>query len=193
MDGRSFAESQRWNASMRSNSCTLPQVLLRQAEVFGNRHTAIREKAYGVWQTYTWEDYLQYVKYTGLGLKALGLKRHDHVGIIMNNHPEWLFSQLGAQAFGAVTLNLFTSAVASELASALNRIQASFVIAQDQEQVDKLLEQLAKLPHVKAIIYVDPTGMRGYADNKLLVSYQRPAGPGEKASMPSTRGCSAKR
>lgn len=152
--------------------CTGPQVLAKQAALFGNRHTAIREKAFGVWQTYTWEDYLGYAKYTGLGLVSLGLKRHDRMGIVTNNHPEWLFTQLGAQAFGAVTLNLFTSAVASELASSLNRIQASFVIVQDQEQVDKLLGQMDKLAHVKNIVYIDPTGMRGYADNRLLVSYR---------------------
>lgn len=152
--------------------CTLPQVLVRQAEIFGKKHTAIREKAYGVWQAYTWEDYLNYVKLTGLGLKSLGLKRRDHVGMILNNHPEWLFSQLGAQSFGAVTLNLFTSAIASELSSALNRVQASFVIVQDQEQADKILEQKGKLPHLRTVIYVDPTGMREYADNKLLMSFK---------------------
>ncbi len=153
-------------------SWTLPQILAHQARHLGRDHIAIREKSYGVWQTHTWEDYLENVKYTGLGLKALGLTRHDHVGMIVNNHPEWLFSQLGAQAFGAVTLNLFTSAVASELASALTRIQAAYVVAQDQEQVDKLLEQTGNLPHVKTIIYVDPTGMRGYAGNKLLLSFR---------------------
>ena len=151
---------------------TLPQVLAHQAALLGSEHIAIREKAYGVWQTYTWEDYLGFVKYTGLGLKALGLTRHDHVGMIVNNHPEWLFTQIGAQTMGAVTLNLFTSAIAGELASALARIQASFVVVQDQEQVDKLLEQTVNLPHVKSIIYVDPTGMRGYADNRLLMSYK---------------------
>ncbi|HNY66061.1 MAG TPA: AMP-binding protein [Deltaproteobacteria bacterium] len=153
-------------------SCTLPQVLLRQAERFGDRQTAIREKAYGIWKAYTWQDYLSFVKYTGLGLKRLGLKRHDHVGMVLNNHPEWLFSQLGAQAFGAVTLNLFTSAVANELASTLSRIQASFVIVQDQEQADKLLDTRDSIKTVKAIVYVDPTGMRGYADNTLLVSFR---------------------
>ncbi|HOS98316.1 MAG TPA: AMP-binding protein, partial [Deltaproteobacteria bacterium] len=151
---------------------TLPQILAMQAELFGREHIAIREKAYGIWQAHTWEDYLRYARYTGLGLKALGLTRHDHVAMIVNNHPEWLFTQLGAQAFGAVTLNLFTSAVAPELAGALARIQAGFVIVQDQEQVDKLLEQTANLPHLKAIIYIDPTGMRGYAGNRLLMSFK---------------------
>ncbi|MEN6447711.1 MAG: AMP-binding protein [Syntrophaceae bacterium] len=167
-------QSQQLSAEMLASlaSCTLPMVLARQARFLGAGRTAIREKAYGVWKTYSWEDYLRYVKRTGLGLKALGMMRHDNVGIVMNNHPEWLFTELGAQAFGAVTLNLFTSAVAGELASALNRIQATFVVAQDQEQVDKLLELRSRLPHLKRIVYVDPTGMRTYTGNPLLVSFQ---------------------
>lgn len=152
-------------------ACTLPQVLLRQAELFGPGATAIREKAYGVWKSYSWQDYLGFVRHAGLGLRRLGLKRHDNVGMILNNHPEWLFTQLGAQAFGAVTLNLFTSAVAGELAGALSRTGASFVVVQDQEQVDKLLEKIDVLKTVKAVIYVDPTGMRGY-DDPLLVSFK---------------------
>jgi long-chain acyl-CoA synthetase len=151
---------------------TLPQILAMQAELLGREHIAIREKAYGIWQALTWEDYLSYARYTGLGLKALGLTRHDHVAMIVNNHPEWLFTQLGAQAFGAVTLNLFTSAVAPELAGALDRVQAGYVVVQDQEQVDKLLEQAANLPRLKTIVYIDPTGMRGYGGNRLLLSFR---------------------
>ncbi|MFB3926629.1 MAG: AMP-binding protein, partial [Syntrophales bacterium] len=117
---------------------TLPQVLIKQAERFGKR-IALREKAYGIWQTYTWEDYLGYVRATCMGLLSLDLKRGDNIGIVTNNHPEWLFSELGAQAAGAITVNLFTSAVSEELASSLNRIQAAFVFVQDQEQADKLL------------------------------------------------------
>ena len=152
-------------------SCTLPQILARQAETLGDNEVAIREKAYGIWQTYTWKDYFEYVKYTALGLISLGLKRQDNVGIIMDNHPEWLFSEIGSQAAGAISLNLFTSAIPSELVSALNRIHASFVIAQDQEQVDKLIEKKANLPHLFRIIYVDPTGMRNYRDNDWLLSF----------------------
>lgn len=151
---------------------TLPQILAKQAQTLGDNEVAIREKAYGIWQTYTWKDYFDYVKYTALGMISLGMKRNDNVGIIMDNHPEWLFSEIGAQAAGAVSLNLFTSAVTSELVSALGRIHASFVIAQDQEQVDKLIDHRAKLPHLVRIIYVDPTGMRNYADNDWLMSFQ---------------------
>ena len=151
---------------------TLPQVLAVQAEYLGDRHVAIREKAYGIWQRYTWKEYLSHVRHVSLALKALGLKRNDIAAIIMDNHPEWLFSELGAKALGAVTLNLFTSAVASELIQALVRIRTPLVIAQDQEQVDKLLDQKDKLPFVKTIVYVDPTGMGSYRDNTLLMSFR---------------------
>ena len=160
---------------------TLPQLLALKARELGERRTAIREKAYGIWQHYTWSEYLSFVKRTSLALISLGLSRGDTVAIIMDNHPEWLFSELGAQAAGAVTLNLFTSAVSTELVEALTRIRSPFVVAQDQEQVDKLLEQAAKLPFLKAVIYVDPTGMRAYRDNPLLLSFAELLALGERS------------
>ncbi|MBN2539276.1 MAG: AMP-binding protein, partial [Deltaproteobacteria bacterium] len=149
---------------------TLPQILLKHAEEFGGR-TSIREKAYGIWQSYSWSDYLEYSKKVGLGLSALGLKRGDNIGIIMDNHPEWLFSQLGGQSLGAVALNLFTSAVSEEMAGTLNRIQAAYVIVEDQEQTDKLLEMRDRLTHVKKVIYVDRTGMSSYRDDEWLMTF----------------------
>jgi len=149
---------------------TLPQILLKHAEEFGGR-TSIREKAYGIWQSYSWRDYLEFAKKVGLGLRALGLRRGDNVGIIMDNHPEWLFSQLGGQSLGAVALNLFTSAVSDEMAGTLNRIQAAYVIVEDQEQTDKLLETRDRLTHIKKVIYVDRTGMSSYRNDEWLMSF----------------------
>src|SRR4030042_5151244 len=108
---------------------TLPQVLAKQAERFGPERIAIREKAYGIWQVYHWQDYLRYTKQAALGFGALGLKRGENIGIITDNHPEWLFSEMGAQAIGAITVNLFTSSIAKELTMMLNRIQAAYVVA----------------------------------------------------------------
>ncbi|MBN1380534.1 MAG: AMP-binding protein, partial [Deltaproteobacteria bacterium] len=153
---------------------TLPRILARQAEKMGRSEIAIREKAYGIWQTYTWQDYFDYVKKVGLGLKALGLKRGENIGLITNNHPEWLYSELGGQAVGSVTVNLFTSAVAEELSFSLNRIQAAYVIVQDQEQTDKLIETRDKLSHLRKVIYIDPTGMmRNYQKDDWLLSFSQ--------------------
>jgi long-chain acyl-CoA synthetase len=152
---------------------TLPQLLESQATRFGSTVAAIREKAYGIWQTLNWVDYLRYVKHTGLGLIAIGCRRGEAVALITGNHPEWLFSELGAQAVGCITLNLFTAAVAEELSTSLNRIQAAFVVVQDQEQVDKLIATRKKLNHVRRVIYIDPTGMGSYVDDPWLISFRR--------------------
>jgi long-chain acyl-CoA synthetase len=158
---------------------TLPQVVALQAERLGSGAIAIREKALGIWQTYSWAGYFQYMRQVGAGLLALGLRRGECVGIIANNHPEWLFTELGVQSVGAVSLNLFTSSVTEELCLALNRVQAACVVVQDQEQVDKLLDARLKLPHVRRVVYIDPTCMRTYADNPWLLSFQELVRMGE--------------
>ena len=151
---------------------TLPQILFKQAQQLGSEKIAIREKMYGIWLAYSWQDYLRYTKNVTLGFLTLGLKRGENIGIITDNHPEWLFSEMGAQAIGAVTVNLFTSSIAKELATMLNRFQAALVVVQDQEQVDKLLEVKEQLPHVRKVVYIDPTGMRTYTNNPWLMSFQ---------------------
>ncbi len=159
---------------------TLPRILMRQAERLGSKATAIREKAYGIWQTYSWLDYYRYMKHTGLGLNNIGLKRGENIGIVTNNIPEWLFSEIGCQSVGGVSLNLFTSSVPEELCHALSRIKAAYVIAENQEQVDKLIETRERLSHVRRVIYIDPTGMRAYRDNPWLVSFSDLLEMGEK-------------
>jgi long-chain acyl-CoA synthetase len=159
---------------------TLPQILMKQSERLGSEATAIREKAYGIWQTYSWLDYYRYVKHTGLGLSNIGLKRGENIGIVTNNIPEWLFCEIGCQSVGGVSLNLFTSSVPEELCHALGRIKASYVIAENQEQVDKLIETRERLSHVRRVIYIDPTGMRTYRDNPWLISFSDLLEIGEK-------------
>lgn len=156
-----------------------------QSERLGSCATAIREKSYGIWQTYSWLDYYRYVKNTGLGLGKIGLKRGDNVGIVTDNIPEWLFSEIGCQAVGGVTLNLFTTSVSEELCRTLNRVRAAFVIAQNQEQVDKLIDMRQRLSHVRRVIYIDPTGMRIYRDNSWLLSFSDLLELGEKLDRES--------
>jgi long-chain acyl-CoA synthetase len=151
---------------------TLPQILRLQSERLDIASVAIREKAYGIWQSITWREYCDFAKHVALGLLDLGLARGENMAMILNNHPEWLFTELGAQSIGLVTVNLFTSSVSKELAVMLNRIEAACVVVQDQEQVDKLLEVREQLPRVRRVIYVDPTGMRSYVDHPWLISFK---------------------
>jgi len=151
---------------------TLPQILAKQAERLGSSRKAIRKKTLGVWEALTWQDYLEYTRKTAIGLMTLGLRRGERLGIITANEPEWLFTELGAQAVGASTVNMFTTSVAGEIAAVLEQIEASVVVAQDQEQVDKLLEHREQLSFIQKVIYIDPTGMRTYVDDPWLMSFR---------------------
>ncbi len=158
---------------------TLPQLLADNALLYGDK-TAIREKAYGIWQKFTWNDYLNFVRKTAAGFAALHLERGSNVCMIVNNSPEWLFSELATHALGATTLNLFTSSVAEELAFSIGRIHSPLVVVQDQEQVDKLLEVKESLTQVHKVIYIDPTGMTAYEEDPWLLSYAQLLALGEK-------------
>jgi long-chain acyl-CoA synthetase len=159
---------------------TLPQILADNYLKYGDKKTAIRDKAFGIWQKYTWADYYRYMEKTAAGFAALKLKRGDTVCLIVENHPEWLFSAGAAHALGATTLNLFTSSVAEELSTSISRINSPIVVVQDQEQTDKLLEIKDKLPHIRKVVYIDPTGMISYESDPWLVSFAQLLETGEK-------------
>ncbi|MGV8059308.1 MAG: AMP-binding protein [Smithellaceae bacterium] len=159
---------------------TLPQILAENYSKYGDKKTAIRDKAYGIWQKYSWADYYRYMEKTAAGFAALTLKRGDTVCLIVENHPEWLFSAAAAHALGATTLNLFTSSVAEELCTSIQRINSPIVVVQDQEQTDKLLEIKDKLPYIRKVVYIDPTGMTSYESDPWLMSFAQLLETGEK-------------
>jgi long-chain acyl-CoA synthetase len=147
---------------------TLPRLLLRNAQRFGHRKAAIREKDRGIWQTYTWADTLTQVRDFALGLAALGLGRGDRFAIIGDNRPRLYWALSAAQSLGSIPVPLYQDASAKELQYVLDHSDACMVLAEDQEQVDKFLEIKAALATLKRIIYDDPKGMRHYDDPMLL-------------------------
>jgi len=147
---------------------TFPKLLVRNAEVFGDRKVAMREKEFGIWQDFSWKEYHDHVKYFSLGMVSLGLKAGDKVAIIGDNRPEWVWGEVAAQAAGAVPLGLYQDSTLKEVSYIIDHSDASFVLAEDQEQVDKILDMKEQLPKVRYIIYSDPRGMRGYKQPFLL-------------------------
>ncbi len=141
---------------------TFPKLLKSNADSFGAKRTALRQKAFGIWQSVSWQDYYQSVKSLSLGLAKLGLQRGDKVAVIGNNRPASLYAQLAAQSAGAVSVALYPDATASEAGRILRLCRARFVVAEDQEQADKILELRESLPDLAAIVYCDPRGMRNY-------------------------------
>jgi long-chain acyl-CoA synthetase len=145
---------------------SIPALLARNAARFPDR-PAYREKEYGIWQAWTWAEAAGEVRAIALGLLALGLARGDHVAIIGRNRPALYWSMVAAQMCGAVPVPLYQDAVAEEMAYVLDHCSARFVIAGDQEQVDKVLEVQDRLPAIAHILYVDKRGMRKYDHSHL--------------------------
>ena len=142
---------------------TIPKLLVANAQRYGHRRPAMREKQYGIWQAYSWARYLEQVKDFALGLARLGFQRHDKLAIIGDNRPQLYWALVAAEALGGVPVPIYQDAIATEMQYVIDHSDARVVLAEDQEQVDKVLEIRDKLPKVEYVIYSDPKGMRHYA------------------------------
>jgi len=146
---------------------TFPKLLAYNAQQWPNE-VAMREKEFGIWNEFTWSDYNTTVKHMALGMHALGIKRGEVVGIIGDNRPEWLHAEIAAHALGAMSLGIYQDSMNQEVSYLINYAEAKLIMAEDEEQVDKLLEITEECPCVKHIAYHDPRGMRKYANERLM-------------------------
>jgi len=151
---------------------TLPKLLKQNYEKYGGKKVAMRVKEFGIWQTYTWKDYYQKVKHFSLGLISLGLEAGDKVAILGENKPQWYWAELAVQAAGGVVIGIFTDCMPHEVKFYVEHSDSKFVIAHDQEQVDKLLQIKEELPLLKKVIYWDPKGVWNYED-PILISFDK--------------------
>lgn len=146
---------------------TYPKLLRLNAREHGGE-IALREKDFGLWRTFTWNDYQARVHDFALGMVELGLARGDVIGIIGDNRPDWVSAEIATHAIGAMSLGLYRDVLEEEAAYLLNYGEARLVFAEDEEQVDKLLGLGDRVPHLKHIVYSDPRGMRKYDDPRLM-------------------------
>ncbi|TWP52292.1 long-chain fatty acid--CoA ligase [Lentzea tibetensis] len=131
--------------------------------------TALRAKDFGIWQEVTWARYWANVELVGHAMLALGVEPGDRVAVHSENRREWLYADLGTVAARAITVGLYPTNPASEVAYLLGHSGARILIAEDQEQVDKVLAVLDELPDLERIVYIEPRGVRGrYDEPKLL-------------------------
>lgn len=151
---------------------TFPQILLENAKKFGKNKIAMREKDFGIWQSYTWQDYLDQVKDFALGLASLGFKRGDKMAIIGDNRPQLYWGLAACQCLGGVPVPLYQDAIEKELLYILDHSEAGFALTEDQEQTDKLIALRKECPRLKYIIYDEPKGMRNYQYDWLLAFTQ---------------------
>ena len=140
---------------------TLPKLLLDNSRT-RPRRTALREKSLGVWQPFSFAEYYAVTAEFAAGLKALGLGRGDIIVIIGDNRPEWLWAQLAIQGLGGASLGLYQDSPGEEIGYVFELSKAKLVVAEDQEQVDKILSIRDQLPLLEHIIFHDPKGLTAY-------------------------------
>ena len=145
---------------------TFPKLLLHHALVRGAL-PAIREKDLGIWQTWTWKQFADEARALACGLAAQGFKRGDHLALVGDNRPRIYAAMCAAQCLGGISVPLYQDAVAAEMAFPIQNAEIAFAVAEDQEQVDKLLEILPQCPTLQRIYYDEPRGMRHYRHAQL--------------------------
>jgi long-chain acyl-CoA synthetase len=129
---------------------------------------ALREKDLGIWKDITWAEYWENVQLVAHGLLALGIQPGDRVAVHSENRPEWVYADQGIVAIRAMTMGLYPTNPPPEVGYLLSNSGSKFLIAEDQEQVDKALEVKGELPELQRIIYMEERGLRSYKDPLLM-------------------------
>ncbi|MHC8508854.1 MAG: AMP-binding protein [Rhodospirillales bacterium] len=146
---------------------TLPKLLAHNARMYPGE-IGQREKEFGIWRAYTWTEIESHVARMALGFRALGLAPGDVTALIGDNRPEWVWGEIAAHACRGVSLGIYRDALEAEIEYLINCAKPKIIVAEDEEQIDKLLALNGKIPSVKKIIYHDARGMRKYDDPRLM-------------------------
>jgi long-chain acyl-CoA synthetase len=146
---------------------TLPRLFRHVVRERGDR-VAMREKQLGIWRGISWRQYGERAKHVGLGLVALGLRPRDVVSIIADNMPEWLYTDLGVMSVGGVPNGIYTTDSARQVEYIVNDSGTRFFFAENEEQLDKILEVRARCPSLVKIFVYDVEGLHGFRDDQVM-------------------------
>jgi len=130
---------------------------------------AMREKDYGIWQEITWADLWERVRLAAHALLALGVEPGDRVSIHSEDRPEWVILDFATVAIRGITVGLYPTNPAAEVEYLLQDSESRVHLAEDQEQADKVMEVIDRLPNVGKIIHVEPRGFRAYRDDDRFI------------------------
>jgi long-chain acyl-CoA synthetase len=153
--------------AMMAGARSVPALFWSRVDQWADR-TAMREKDLGVWRDISWREYGAHARQVALGLVSLGLERGDRVAIIGENTPEWLYTDLGVQSAGGISVGIYTTDAPKQVAYVMAHSGARFYFAEDEEQLDKILEVRHDLPGLVKIVVFDTEGLRHFHDPMVL-------------------------
>jgi len=146
---------------------TMAKLFKQRCEVLGNK-TAHREKHFGIWHSYSWNDYYENAKKIGLALKSLGLKRGQVISLLSEDNKEWMYIDMGVQCMGGICSGIYTTDSASQLEYLVNDSDSKFLFLENDEQLDKYLEVKGKMKGLKKVIVLEREGLHDFSDKKVI-------------------------
>jgi len=146
---------------------TVPTLFWARVQEWADR-VAMREKVFGIWRSISWKQYGENARHVALGLISLGLKKGDRVAIISENNPEWLYSDMGILAAGGVTVGIYTTDSVTQVEYIVKHSGSKFFIAENEEQLDKILEARKNLSELEKIFVIDIEGLRHFQDPMVM-------------------------
>ncbi|MBU2646111.1 AMP-binding protein [bacterium] len=158
---------------------TIPRLFRHRVKVW-KKNVVMRDKDMGLWQEITWGEYGKNARHVALALLELGLDRGDRVAIISENCPEWLYTDQGVMAAGGISVGIYTTDSAKQVEYVITNSQAKFYFAEDEEQLDKILEVRGNTPSLKNVIVFDMKGLRDFND-PMVISFDELLEIGRKA------------
>lgn len=146
---------------------TLAKLFRQRADELGER-IAHREKDYGIWLSYSWNDFYEHARLIGLGLVSLGLKRGEVVSILSEDNKEWVYADLGVQCVGGIGSGIYTTDSAKQLEYLVNDSDSRFLLIENDEQLDKFLEVEANMPGLTKAIVLDRDGLHDFSHDRVI-------------------------
>ena len=160
---------------------SIPQLFWNTVQARSNK-VAMREKHLGIWQEVTWKQYGDNAKKTGLALNSLGLKKGEVVSIASEGNPEWLYTDMGTIGAGGVSSGVYTTDSAAQVKYLVNDSGSKFYFAENEEQLDKILEVRGDCPTLEKIIVYDMEGLHNFKDDQVI-SYDELIDIGKKVDI----------
>jgi len=146
---------------------TIPRLFWKRVQDHRDK-IALREKDFGIWNEYSWKDWGDQARLVGMGLKALGLKRGDSCSIASEINKEWMFADLGIICAGGITNGVYPTDAPDQVEYLINDSASRFYFAEDEEQLDKVLEVRERTPTLQKIIIFDMDGLRALDDRQCI-------------------------
>ncbi len=146
---------------------TLPEIFLKQKNIYGSDRIALRVKRNDIWKEYSWNDYFDNIKKIAAGFLAFDIKPLDRVCLISTNCPEWLFINMALQSIGAYLVPIYPNSTPDQVGHILEDSETNLIFVQDREQLAKVEKCCNKVDYTNKIILMfgEPAaGVINYAE-----------------------------